>query len=236
MNFRLPQGGEHVSVFGRTGSGKTQAGAWILSTRDLKEKPYVIIDYKGDELLNSISRVRDIGYKDVPSEPGLYILKAHPSDKEPMENWLLKIWEKGDTGLYFDEGYMVPDENNLTGIFTQGRSLNIPVIMLSQRPAWLNRFAFSEASHFMVFHLNDKRDQQNVREFTPPGFLDMQLSEKDKDLEKGLENPESGRLPKYHSRWYNVNDDLAFVMKPVPSADEIRDKIESQLEIKKRWL
>ena len=54
--FTWPRDDEHTAVWGRNGTGKTQLATYILSRQDFKRKPWVIIDYKGDELLNSLER------------------------------------------------------------------------------------------------------------------------------------------------------------------------------------
>lgn len=235
--FRLPNDDEHVAVVGRNGTGKSQAGAWLLSERDLANQTNVIIDYKGEELFNSLTRIREITTRELPKENGLYILRAVPfeAEQEKMRSWLWKVWNRGNTGLFIDEGYMIPGEKDgpFQAILTQGRSLRIPVITLSQRPVGVNRFVFSEASHTMVFDLNDERDKDTIRMFTPKGFLDWTPGG-----EMGVVDPYTGEklLPKFHGRWYNKKDNSRFVMKPVPAADEIIASIDAQLKPLHRWL
>jgi len=228
MSFRLPGNGEHVAIMGRTGSGKTQFGAWTISAKNLKRKPTVIVDYKGDEILNSISRAVEIDYS-IPNHPGVYILHPRPDENDEINAWLGRVWAHENVDLYFDEGYMLPDssEHNWFGnLLVQGRSKGISITTLSQRPVSINRRVFSEASHVAVFHLNDKRDMKTVAEFTPPGFIEWIP-------------PQFGnvpRLPPYHPRWYNIKDDERFVLQPVPSGDEIIAAIDKQLEPKRRWI
>src|ERR1700744_5170015 len=87
-HMRLPDSTQRIVIIGRTGSGKTQAGAWHLSTRDLTEEPWVIIDYKRDRLLNSIW-AKEITLKDkVPDEPGLYTMHPRPiEDDSAVEDY-----------------------------------------------------------------------------------------------------------------------------------------------------
>lgn len=223
--FQFPRGGEHTAVWGRTGSGKTQLGAFLLSKKNLKHSRNVIIDYKGDELLNSLERTREIGLNEVPQKPGLYILHSRPDLDEDTEAWLWKIWEQEDIGLYVDEGYMIPqaDKGAFAAILTQGRSKRIPVITLSQRPVHVSRFVISEAAHVVMFDLNDERDIQTTRGIVPRDF-------------PYWVPPEFGtELPMYHARWYSVKSKSRFVLRPVPGEDQIRDHIDRQLEPKLRW-
>jgi len=217
-DFRLPRTDEHLAVLGCTGSGKTTLASWVLSKAPFDQMPYIAIDYKGDELLGAIERIREIGvHENIPKKPGLYVIRPLPSDVEEIERWLWKVWSQGETGLYIDEAYLLPDKEAIKNILAQGRSLRIPVIAASQRPVSVPRSIFSEASHIAVFRLNDNRDKKTVREFTPDGMIEK-------------------RLPDFHSFWYNVKDHKAndptpyFVLNPVPMADEIVDVINERLK------
>lgn len=227
-NFRLPRADEHAAIMGRNGTGKSQFGAWLLSKRDLKNNVNVVIDYKGEELFNSLERTREIGLDELPSHPGLYIIHADPEDDDDMRDWLRRVRKRGNMGLLVDEGYMIPGEKKgpFQAILTQGRSLRIPVITLSQRPVEINRFVFSEAGHVVVFDLNDERDQDTVKMFTPKGFIDWLPDEFSQEE----------RLPNYHAKWYNIKDNSRFVLRPCPSAEEIISAIDGQLQPKHNWL
>jgi DNA helicase HerA-like ATPase len=212
--FRLPAIDEHLAVLGCTGSGKTTLASWCLSKAPFDQMPYIAIDYKGDDLLGQIERLRQIGlHEKIPSKPGLYVVRPLPSEKDEIENWLWKVWSKGETGLYIDEAYLLPDKDAIQNILAQGRSLRIPVIAASQRPVNVPRSIFSEAAHIAVFRLNDRKDKQRVGEFTPPGMVE-------------------NRLPDFHAWWYNVKSDTTFRLKPVPEADEIVDTINERLKPK----
>lgn len=230
--FRLPDDNEHTVVIGRNGTGKTQLGLWTLSKQNLRAKPWIVLNYKGDELINSIERSRKIKHGDMPDAPGLYILNSHPGLKEHDERFLWGLWDNEDIGLFIDEGYMVPkkDGGAFEALLTQGRSKRIPIITLSQRPVELSRFVFSEASHVALFHLNDQRDVKTVTSFVPADFPTWLPSEFAK----------AGRLPPYHARWYdfkgNEGQGARFVLKPVPPADQIRKDIDAQLEPRTRML
>ena len=230
--FRLPEVDEQAAIIGRNGTGKTQLGNWLLSKQDLRAKPWIILNYKGDALINSISRARIIKHMDMPDAPGVYILNSNPGLKIQDESFLWRLWEEENTGLFIDEGYMVPkkDGGAFEALLTQGRSKHIPIITLSQRPVELCRFVFSEASHVALFHLNDERDVKTVTNFVPRDFPNWVPSEFAKQ----------GRLPPYHARWYdqkgNDGQGARFILKPVPSADQIRKDIDAQLEPRTRML
>ena len=215
--FRLPRTDEHTAILGCTGSGKTTLAAWVLSNAPFDQMPYVAIDYKNDELLAKISRLKEIDLDEtIPDKPGLYVIRPLPSEADEVEKWLWKVWERGRTGLYIDEAYLLPNKEAIKNILAQGRSLRIPVIAASQRPVDVPRSIFTEASHIAVFRLNDRRDKKTVAEFTPDGMLE-------------------NRLPDFHSFWYSVKDHSAgdlrpyHVLSPVPEADKIVKTINDRL-------
>ena len=214
-DFLLPTTSQRTVIVGRTGSGKTQFATWLLSNAPFDRQPYVIVDYKRDALLNMSKRIREIGYNELPKHPGLYIIHPDPSHDEIMENWLYRIWRHGRIGLYFDEAYMVPNKKAFPAVLTQGRSLHIPAIVVSQRPVWLSRFAFSEADHFAVFHLNDLDDRRTISRFLPEGAVEE-------------------RQPEYHSIWYDVPRDQLFRLQAVPEGSSILETIEARLAPRRR--
>jgi DNA helicase HerA-like ATPase len=223
-DFRLPRTDERLTILGGTGSGKTTLAWWVLSKAPFHEKPYIMVDYKGDDLTAQIDRIKEIGTSDsIPSHPGLYVVRPLPSEVDEMEAWLWKVWHKENTGLFIDEAYLLPNKNALKNLLAQGRSKRIPVIAASQRPVDVPRSVFSEASHIALFRLNDRRDKKIVAEFTPEGMTEK-------------------RLPDYHSFWYNVADHKVddptpyYVLKPVPPPDEIADVINDRLKPQTRLL
>jgi hypothetical protein len=216
--FRLPDDTHRLFVVGRTGSGKTVFANWVLSKQPFDEKPWVVVDYKRDPLLNSIDRVREIGLDTLPGEPGLYRINPRPVvDDDAVEDWLLSLWATENVGLYVDEVYMLPNRAGFQGILTQGRSKRIPAIVLAQRPAWLSRFVLSEADFFAAFHLNHKRDRQTIEECFPYGALNR-------------------RLPDYCCYWYDVGQNCLFDLKPVPDPAVIAESINDRLRPKRRWV
>lgn len=190
-------------------------GAWLLSHAPIDKMPYVVIDYKGDSLLNSITHARHISPDEVPKSkhPGLYIAHMHPSDEDGVEKLMLKMWEQEHIGMFADEAYMIPKNSAaFQGILTQGRSKKIPSIILSQRPVMLSKFVFTEADHFSVFHLSHEGDRKKVGEYLP----------RDIDLEENA--------PEFHSHWYDVKRNKTFLLHPVPDADIILERFDDVLK------
>lgn len=224
MKLRLPGPNSRTLIVGRTGSGKTVAALWQLSERDYapppnveyngaNARPWVVIDYKRDENIANIEGAEYISLSDpLPTEPGIYILQPRPDQDAEVEEWLWRVWERGKIGLYVDEGYILPKSGKtpaFTSILTQGRSKGIPVIILSQRPTWINRFAISESDFYQIFHLNDARDRKTIGAFIP-GEVDERLDE-------------------YHSIWYDVGRDVRRELGPVPGLRSIQATFRNRL-------
>jgi hypothetical protein len=202
--MRLPDDSHRLTILGATGSGKTVAGIWHLSKRNYRRMPWIIMDFKRDKLINRLPYT-EIGppYK-LPKKPGLYVVRPHMTEDEAMEDLLWRIRYAGNVGLYVDEGYMLPFDGKsdaFNAILTQGRSLNIPTIVLSQRPVWLSRFVLTEASFLQVFWLNDVRDRKTLTGIMPKEVLD--------------------RLPRFNSWYYDVSGDEMVALAPVPNEDQI---------------
>ena len=220
---RLPSGSDRTSIVGRTGSGKTVAAVFQLSMQAIDQMPWVILDYKRDELINDIAvklnKARYITFADLPKKPGIYILNIMPGEAEAdkLTAWLWRVWEEGGIGVYIDEGYMIHPRNPaLNALLTQGRSKGIPMIILSQRPVYMSRFVFSEASFFQVFDLTHDKDKEKVSEY--------------------IKGDTSKELPDYHSYWYDVAKKKLATFAPVPSGKTILETIDGKLPRLKRTL
>ena len=212
--IRLPGPTHRVAIVGRTGSGKTVAAIWHLSNADFDERPWILLDYKNDELINGIQRAELVTYDELPDLPGVYILKVMPGDEERIEEWFRMVWGRENLGILIDEGYMIdPRSQWFNACLTQGRSKRIEMIILSQRPVWLSRFVFSEADFFQIFDLTHVKDMDKVREYI-----------RDDDRLQ-LEQP----LAPYHSYYYDVGRRQLETFGPVPKADELLANIDVRL-------
>ena len=212
--IRLPGPTHKLAIVGRTGSGKTVAAVWHLSNADFDERPWIILDYKNDELINGINRAKVIGFEELPEDPGIYILKIIPGDEEKVSAWFYSVWKRGDMGVLIDEGYMIdPREKWFNACLTQGRSKRISIIVLSQRPVWLSRFVFSEADFFQIFDLTHVKDMDKVREYVRD------------DGSQQMDEP----LQNYHSWYYDVSRKRLDTFGPVPNQERILEAIDARL-------
>lgn len=222
--FKFPTLEDRLSIVGHTGSGKTQFGGWLLSEANFDKQPFVIIDAKREKLFRGSDLIRAIGYDELPKQPGVYRLEILPHEQDEIERFLWKVWNRalaGDgTGLFFDEGYLVNKYNKAwRALYVAGRSLNVPIYTLSQRPVDLPLWSISEANYHAVFNLNRDDDREIVYSYIPKQVKD----------EWGEQWPHDDLLPNYHSRWYDGRERKALLLGPAPDADVILQRFEDRL-------
>jgi len=226
MTVRLPGPQDRTVYLGRTGSGKSVGALYLLSQQNFTNMPWVIIDYKGEDLIQEIraqnKSIKTIScYDPPPKKPGLYWMQPTPKDDDDqVELWLRKTWQQGHVGLFIDEGYFFKQKSAFDIILTQGRSKFIPVIVLYQRPVYMSRFAVAQANFFAVYDQNDKRDLITTAQFLKePVYNGREISLKQK-------------LPKYYFIWYDVGEGKSDICKPVPNGDEIKRIFRERLNTK----
>jgi len=223
MAFQFPTDQQRLTIVGATGSGKTVAAMWQLSHRDFDRKPWMIYNFKHDELIDGINGAQHIGVDAPPPErPGIYVVHPHPAQTDAVDAQMWAIWEREDIGVYVDEGFMIG--RNSTGfraLLTQGRSKHIPLITLSQRPVWMDRFVFTESEFLQVFRLQHRMDTKKMEEFIPNPNVDR--------APPNNKHPLETRLPEYWSYYYDVGRDRLEKMRPTPDADAILDTIDLKL-------
>ena len=200
--MRLPSDHDRLLIIGKTGSGKTQAALWHLAhAHARKTLPWLIVDYKGDAAIAKLP-TREIGSAaEIGTDPELLVTHPGPDSDDETEALLLDLWQRGNCGIWIDEAYMIPNGAAARALATQGRSKNIPMIVCTQRPVFMNRFFLSEADYLQFFRVNDSRDVKTVRGFMP----------------EQIERP----LPRYHSWYYDNGADAIVALSPVPPLADI---------------
>lgn len=207
----LPNDTQRHLVVGCTGSGKTTLGIYMLALRDYLHMPWIICNFKDDELINAIPATELDGLT-LPKKlrPGLYIARPTVDEFEGMENLMLNMWHRRDNGLFIDEELAIstPKHPAFRRILTQGRSRHVPVIGLTQRPVDIDRYSFSESEFFSVMKLYDERETDRIKE-----IIGDELGNK---LDLTI-------LPKYHSYYIDRINNTVTIARPVPEFDQIID-------------
>lgn len=236
---RGPTDQQRTLVIGRTGSGKSQFAIALLSMQNWDEMPWVIIDYKGEDLIDDIrlatggrkhGKIKVISPTDIPpTKPGLYYMRPRPLvDDEAVQAflWALHSQKRGPfndrhvgyCGLFIDEGYCLPQKGAFDVILTQGRTLHIPVICLYQRPVWMSRFAVAQADFVAVFAQMDIRDKKVTGSFVAPAVSN-----------KGEIITVFNDLPPFHCLWYDVGRGSSTVLSPAPDRKAIISTFKARL-------
>ena len=186
--------------------------------------PWIVYNWKRDESIDAIPGAREIELDELPESPGVFIVHPLPREESDVEDQMWAIWGRGNMGVLVDEGYMAGDHNEaLRALLTQGRSKQIPLIVLSQRPVWLERFIFTESEYRQMFRLGDTEDIRTMKRYIPesprnvPGGVDL-----------------SRRLPDYYSYYYDVSADTLHVTRPVPHINVIHATFARRFQGQKR--
>ena len=225
--FKFPEKNDRVTVMGMTGSGKSTFAMWLFAeSADFNLKPWVLVDFKGEDIITRIpvEELR-LGSR-LPSKPGIFRLHPDPRAVGDVEDWLWKAWERGNIGLMFDEAYMLPEFKGAANsggafkaILTQGRSKNIPVYVLAQRPVDLNRHVYSENTFLSLFRMKSSKDFEKVLDSVPDDETVWNADVK---------------LAEHWSRWYDARRNVSFIMKPCPPPDDVLNLIMARLDEDKR--
>ncbi|MGW4205005.1 hypothetical protein [Streptomyces sp. NPDC004726] len=204
--FRWEQG-EHVTLVGNTGSGKTTLAQQLLPMRDfvvaLATKPR-------DKTMTSLIRTQ--GYERVREWPPPHIIGAksrrvvlwpkfeRPEDIGPqqaaIDRALRDIFAAGGWTIFADELYYLCKFLGMARLFevfwSQARSIGITVVGGAQRPAFLPLMAYSQATHLFLYRTTDEVDLKRMGGL---GGMDNRLIRET-----------AMRLPKYHALYVNLRD------------------------------
>lgn len=170
MNIRR---GEHVVVLGVTGSGKTY---WVLHTLIPAWSRVIVVDTEDYDFTSLPEVGIDRALSLARGDKAFKVRIGARGDRGPEDAALMEHLGRGllrdghDLLLVFDE---VTDFGDAAGLPRPLRSLvrksrkrGISLVMLTQRPAMLSKDAYTQASHVIVFALNDY-DAEAVRPYAP---------------------------------------------------------------------
>ena len=168
------QQGEHVTLIGTTGSGKTTLAAQILGARNY----IVIFGVKGRD--SSMDKFLGMGFIRIPewswNEISNYLVLwpkirgyGHvQKQREVFADAMDAIYRQGGWCVVFDEVSYLSDtlsmDRQLKFMLQQGRSSGISIVGMTQRPAFIPLAFYDQASHLFIWRDNDRRNRQRIGE------------------------------------------------------------------------
>lgn len=181
---------EHVFIPGMTGSGKSflaevyLAGYKNVIMLDTKGQVYERRS-KGENLWRGlkegtdftvIERLEDITY--VKTDKIIYAPRFEEQEMDYYDALMKYVYERENTILWIDELMSVAESPSrypryLKALMTRGRSKNVAVWALTQRPMDIPSIIFANTTHFFVFNLMLPQDRKKMTEGTGyPEFLE----------------------------------------------------------------
>lgn len=210
MNF--PGVKDRHAIVGTTGTGKTRAALWFLSLKDYTERPWIIYNFKGEEDIDNIPFIHEIGLHQTPKVPGIFVVKPLPHETEEVEMQMWEIWKRGNMGVYVDEGYMIGSDNRAyRALLTQGRSKRIPMMNLSQRPVFMDKFVFTETDFWSIFEQGSDQDEKKIKEYIR------------RDID-------TTTLAPFHSYYFDKKAKELIPLQPVPDLPEVYETFHNRLK------
>ena len=192
---RMFRQGDHVSLIGSTGCGKTTlAFSGILPVRD---HVAVLATKPKDKALTGLLKN---GYVKIKSWPPEYAWEKHillwPNASRVTDtanqavifsNALSQIYETGAWCIYIDELHYMIDtlkmERLLSLLWQQGRSIDISLVASMQRPSKVPLLAYTQATHLFFWRCNDEADLKRI------GGIGWQNSKVVRDIVSRLYGP-----------------------------------------------
>lgn len=201
--------GKRAIVAGRTGSGKSTLAQWLLAR---SPGVWLILNPKWtkayDKLPNAIT-IKGFEFEQIEKAMEKYRFvivnpEPHQSEPENLDAFVEYLHHKYENfGLCCDELYMLHNQGRpgpgLIGVLTRGRELGQSFLGLTQRPAWVSKFLYSESDYIGCMALAMKEDRKKMAENM--GGNEMVLNS----------------LPPFEWYWYEIGKDEFRYFAPIPN-------------------
>lgn len=173
--------GEHVTLVGPTGSGKTNLAFWLLPQRE-----YVVIlaTKPNDPSLSAFAgrhgyRIMGVWDRRMPASraprrliwpPATDLDRLAAIQAGVFGATIDGVYSQGGWCLYLDELWWHCQVLGLAGkvkmLLQQARSMNVSLVVGTQRPAWVPVECFDQASHLYIWRENDARNLERFGEIS----------------------------------------------------------------------
>jgi hypothetical protein len=167
--------GEHVTILGHTGSGKTTIAFEILPIRQyvllIASKPKDRLITEGRENGYHFARTWPIDFRIFPRNilwPKIERIEDLRGQQAVIGKCLHDVYTSGGWTLYLDEVRYLSQtlklQKLLEVMWLQGRSNDISIVATSQRPRWIPLEAYQSADHLFMFRESDMSNLVRLKE------------------------------------------------------------------------
>lgn len=172
--------GDHITIVGTTGSGKTVLGrelvqnidyTAVLGTKNQDPELYAPFEERGFEITDKFEPHPPRDESQIIFRPRL----SQPDQKglnrqhDRFEAMLFEVHEYGGWELFADEIWYLTNRLNLKVIFetlwSTGRSNHVTVVAATQLPVSIPVMAFDQATHLFLFRNSDRYRINRMAEF-----------------------------------------------------------------------
>lgn len=178
--------GEHVTIIGPTGAGKTLLGYQLLQHSTNREYPGVVAVMKPRDS-TATAWNKALGYKKIRAwppvatrwkpirPPGWTLWPSHTFNADVDDARLQLEFTRALRDVYRRGGIFFPDEgaglakdlhmyNDMRAVWQRGRSMDASIFCASQRPVDLPPYAYNCAQHLFLAYDADKRNRDRFVE------------------------------------------------------------------------
>lgn len=174
--FRWAQG-EHITLIGPTGTGKTTLALAILDQREYvlafatkpKDKTMdALVRRQGWRLVRKWDRMPNVirGTLRVVFWPRFRTPHDVPNQGREIREAIYEAFVVGGWCLFVDELHYMDHtlglKKEIEMVWTQGRSIGLSLVAGSQRPAHISLMAYDQATHVFFWRDNDERNLKRI--------------------------------------------------------------------------